>query len=150
MRTRTTSLRRALLLLGALLLLAASGTAGAQTCSFQAQQGAPAGIAFPSLDPSNATVVTASTNIDIKCTGKGVPPPSAWAFSDAYGVNPNLQMKHTALNAFIPYSVANPPLLVSGNGANQTYQVTATVLPASYVNAYAGTYLDTLIISITP
>jgi spore coat protein U-like protein len=147
MRTRTTSLRRALPLLGALLLLAASGAASAQSCSFQ---GAPAGIAFPSLDPSNATVVTASTNVDIKCTGKGVPPPAGWAFSDTYGVNPNLQMKHATLNAFIPYSVANPPLLVTGAGSNQTYQVTATILPASYVNAYAGTYSDTLVISITP
>jgi hypothetical protein len=147
MRTRTTSLRRAVLLLGALLLLAASGAASAQSCSFQ---GAPAGIAFPSLDPSNATVVTASTNVDIKCTGKGVPPPASWAFSDAYGANPNLQMKHASLNAFIPYSVVNPPLLVSGAGANQSYQVTATILPASYVNAYAGTYSDTLVISITP
>jgi spore coat protein U-like protein len=147
MRTRITSLRRAVLLLGTLLLLAASGAASAQSCSFQ---GAPAGIAFPSLDPSNATVVTASTNVDIKCTGKGVPPPAGWAFSDTYGVNPNLQMKHATMNAFIPYSVANPPLLVTGAGANQTYQVTATILPASYVNAYAGTYSDTLVISITP
>jgi spore coat protein U-like protein len=149
MPSTTTYPRRAALLLGALSLLAASATASAQSCAFRG--GAPAGITFASLDPSNATVVTASTNVDIRCTGAGVPPPSSWGFSGLYGANPNLRLKHATLTDYIAYSVGNPPLLVSSSGPNnQTYRVTATILPASYLNAYAGTYSDSLTITVSP
>lgn len=148
MRTTAVSQRVALLLLGALLLLAASGAAMAQSCVFRNPP--PGGITFPALDPSNATVVTASTQVRIRCTGAGVPPPASWGFTGLYGTNPNLRMKHATLNAYIPYSVGNPPSLLRTTGSGQTYLVTATILPASYVNAYAGTYSDTLTISITP
>ena len=148
MRPTTSSPRRALLLLGALLLFAASGAASAQSCTFR--NPAPAGITFPTLDPSAATVVTASTQVRIRCTGPGVPPPAGWGFVGLYGSNPNLRLKHTTLNAYIPYSVGNPPSLLASGGRNQTYLVTATILPASYVSAYAGAYADTLTISIAP
>lgn len=146
MRSATTRARRELVLLGALSLLAASIPASAQTCAFRA---APA-ITFPALDPSNATVVTAFTDVTIRCTGNGVPPPSGWAFTGLYGTNPNLRMKHASLSAYIPYSVDNPPSLVAGAGANRTYRLTATVLPADYANAYAGTYSDLLMMTVFP
>jgi hypothetical protein len=152
MRITRSRPRRALLLLGALLLLAASGAASAQNCMFRTSGGgvtAPI-ITFGNLDPSNATVVSASTQVFIRCTGAGVPPPASWSFTGSYGTNPNLRMKHASLNAYIPYSVGNPPLLQSTSGSNQTYLVTATILPASYINAYAGDYSDTLIIGIAP
>jgi len=149
MPSTTTHARRAARLLGALLLLAASATASAQNCKFQG--GAPAGITFPTLDPSNAIVVTASTQVRINCTGAGVPPPSSWGFAGLYGANPNLRLKHATVSDYIAYSVGNPPLLVSSSGPNnQTYQVTATILPASYLNAYAGTYSDSLTITVSP
>jgi hypothetical protein len=130
MRSATTRARRELVLLGALSLLAASIPASAQT--------------------SNATVVTAFTDVTIRCTGNGVPPPSGWAFTGLYGTNPNLRMKHASLSAYIPYSVDNPPSLVAGAGANRTYRLTATVLPADYANAYAGTYSDLLMMTVFP
>lgn len=148
MRTTTNRAGRALPILCALLLLAASAPArSASSCTFQA---APAGITFPALDPSVATVVTAFTDVAIKCTGAGVPPPSGWAFVGQNGAYPNLRMKHSSLTAFIPYSVGNPPALVSSAGANQTYRVTATILPADYANAYAGAYSDLLQMTVLP
>jgi hypothetical protein len=150
MRITTSGLGRALLLPGAFLLLTASGAASAQSCLFRTS-GVPAPIiTFPTLDPSNATVVSASTQVFIRCSGAGVPPPASWSFTGSYGANPNLRMKHASLNVYIPYSIGNPPLLQSTSGSNQTYLVTATILPASYVAAYAGTYSDTLIIGIAP
>ena len=146
MRITTIGLRSALLLLGGLLLLAVSGSAGAQSCTFRNPP--PGAITFPTLDPSNATTVTASTQVNIRCTGIGTP--ASWTFSGLYGANPNLQMKHSTLNAYIAYSVANPPTLVFNFFGFQAYNVTATILPASYINAYAGTYTDTLTISIAP
>lgn len=148
MRATTCTLRRAIKWLGVLLLLAASASASAQNCTFRAP--APAAFIFPTLNPSNAILVTAFTDVDIRCTGAGVPPPSAWAFVGLYGTNPNLQMKHATLADFIAYSVGNPPALLSGAGSNQTYRVTATILPASYRNAYASTYADSLTITLLP
>jgi hypothetical protein len=148
MRATTFIIRHATRWLGVLVLLAASASASAQNCTFRAP--APAAIIFPTLDPSNATVVTAFTDVDIRCTGPGVPPPSSWAFVGLYGTNPNLQLKHATLADFIAYSVGNPPGFLSGSGANQTYRVTATIVPASYRNAYASTYADSLTITVLP
>jgi hypothetical protein len=148
MRATTSTLRRAIQWLSVLLLLAASASASAQNCTFRGP--APAAILFPTLDPSNATVVTAFTDVEIRCTGSGVPPPSSWTFVGLYGTNPNLRIKHATLADFIAYSVGNPPALLSGSGSNQTYRVTATILPASYQNALASTYADSLTITVLP
>lgn len=134
--------------MGAVLLFTGAATACAQSCTFQ---GSPAGISFaPNLDPSAAVVRTAFTNVRIRCVGKGVPPPSSWGFVGLYGTNPSLSLKHSTLNVFIPYSVGNPPSLVSGTGGGQTWRVTATILPASYENANVGAYADSLTISVNP
>lgn len=141
--------RLALPWVAAVLLFATAVNAGAQNCLFTA---APGSIAFspPGLDPSNAVIRTAFTDVNIRCTGKGVPPPTSWGFVGLWGANPNMNLKHLTLSEFIPYSVGNPPTFVSGSGSNQVWRVTATVLPADYVGASAGDYLDRLTVTVNP
>jgi len=147
MRPRTITLRRVLLLLVAL-LLTGLGAAAQAACAFTA---APAGITFtPGLDPSSGLVRTAFTDVTVRCRAPGVSTPSSWGFAGLYGTNPNLKMKHSTLTDFIAYSVGNPPPQVSGGGRTRTFRVTATILPASYLNAYAGTYSDSLTITVLP
>jgi len=147
MRRRKSGLRRLVRGLGAL-VLEATGAAAQAVCTFSA----PPGITFaPDLDPSNATVRTAYTDVTITCAAPGAPTPSSWGFVGLYGTNPNLQMKHSTLADFIAYSIGDPPPQVSGGGGRtRTYRVTATILPASYQNAYAGTYSDSLTITVLP
>jgi hypothetical protein len=120
-----------------------AGGAGAQSCSFR--NPAPANIVFsPAFDPSAATIRTASTEFRINCSGGASP---AWTFSGAHGSAP-LRMKHGVLDAFIPYTAA--AAYVSGPGANQRWQVTATVTGANYIDAPVGAYADSLTATILP
>ena len=147
MRPRTTSLQRAFLLLVALLLTGLGATAQA-ACAFRA---AAAGITFsPALDPSTGLVRTAYTDVIVRCRAPGPSIPSSWGFAGLYGANPNLRLKHSTLSDFIAYSIGNPPPQVSGGGRTRTFRVTATIQPASYLNAYAGTYSDSLTITVLP
>ena len=149
MRPTTTSLRRTVQLLGVLLLLAASVPASAQSCAFQG--GASPAITFPALDPSNAVVATASTQLRIRCTGAGVPPPSSWTITGS-GAWPtfSLQMTVGGTTYLIPYTLSGPTFVSSSGPSNQTYQLTATIQPTAYLNAPAGTYSDSLSVTVNP
>jgi hypothetical protein len=125
------------------LLAAAAGAQGQAQCTFRTP--APTNIVFsPALDPSSGATRTAFSNMRIRCTA---PTSINWSFSGANGSAP-LRMKHATLSEFIPYTVA--PTYVSGGTGNQSWRVTATILPANYVNAREGTYSDVLTASILP
>ena len=124
----------------AMFLSAACG-AGAQVCTFNT---APGGIAFTSFNPSLATTQTAQMTVTVRCTSSGSP---TWQFSGANG-NAPLRMKHSTLNAFIPYTVA--ATFVSQGGGNQRWTLTATVLGQDYQDAMVGSYSDLLAVTIIP
>jgi spore coat protein U-like protein len=124
-------------------LLAAAGSAPAQSCNFR--NPLPGGILFsPALDPSSAITRTATTNIRVQCTGNAL---LAWSFTGANGSS-QLQMQHSLLPAVIPYSVEAS--FRRGPVGNQQWVLTATVLGAAYVNAPAGTYSDQLTATVLP
>lgn len=123
------------------LLLAATGGATAQVCTFRTD---PGGITFTPFDPSIASTQTASTTARVRCTAGGSP---TWQFSGAHGSAP-LQMKHATQNVFIPYTVS--AAYVSGGSANQLWRLTATVLGQDYQDALVGPYSDLLTVTITP
>ena len=122
------------------LLSGAAMSAGA-ACTFKT---GPGGIAFSPFDPSVASTQTASTTAHVNCSAGGSP---TWQFSGANG-NAPLQMKHTTLSFFIPYSVAAS--YVSGGSGNQLWNITATVLGSNYQGAQVGSYSDLLTLTITP
>jgi spore coat protein U-like protein len=114
---------------------------GHAACVFFGGGGA---INFGSLDPSLATVRTAFADVRVLCLPVT---PITWSFAGSYGVPPNLRMKHVSQNDYIAYSVG--PAQTVG-GLIQTWRITATILPAAYQNAFAGSYSDTLIVTINP
>lgn len=122
-------------------LLIAAGSAAGQSCSFSNPP--PGGILFsPQLDPSIASTRTATTEMRVLCIFTS----PAWSFSGSNGSAP-LRMKHTTLNAFIPYTVSQT--YVSGIIV-QRWRITATVLGADYQNAPVGAYSDVLTATILP
>jgi hypothetical protein len=141
--SNTLLMRRVALYAAAGLLLTTATAAVAQSCRF-VSTGSSA-IAFPLLDPSQATNQSANTVVRMDCTPASLVP--AWTFAGAYG-NAPLRMKHASLNAFIPYSVTAQS--VGGNPNNRPWQITATVLGVNYQNAAAGPYSDVLVASINP
>lgn len=114
----------------------------AQSCQFN---GATSSIGFGNLDPSSASDRTAFTSVKVNCNSSSLSP--TWSFSGTNG-NVPLRMKHASLNQFIPYSVS--PSYVGNTGANQNWQITATVLGQDYQNAFSGTYSDLLTATILP
>jgi hypothetical protein len=125
-------------------LLLAAPAVHAQVCTFNSS---PSGIAFSAFDPSSASTQTAFTTLRIKCVSASGAPTPAFTFTGLNGSAP-LRMKHAVQASYIPYAVA--PARISVSGANQEWRLTATVLGADYVNAYAGAYSDDLIVAITP
>ena len=125
-------------------LLAATGGAAAQSCTFRNPR--PSLIQFsPDLDPSAATTRTAFTTASIQCiAGAGSP---SWTFTGANGGAP-LRLKHASASAYIPYSVSAS--YVSGGTGNQQWSITATILGPDYENALVGNYSDSLIVQISP
>jgi len=149
-------MRRAIVALGAVALLAAAAAAMAQDTTTVAVSATVAGTCkFEStgsvnftLDPSvggnvNGTV----TQPTFRCT-KGV----SYTISDDYGQNKSgttRQMKHANQNEFIPYSFT---YTASGSGSGYgtlvTMDISATVAGNDYINASAGTYSDTVTLTI--
>jgi hypothetical protein len=126
----------------ATLLFGAAFAAHGQTCRFGSPGGA---LNFPPLDQSNPVTVTAFLDINVKCVPTSVFP--TWSFSGANGSAP-LQMKHSSLPAFIPYSIA--ATFVGGSGVNETWRITGTIVGANYQNAPIGTYSDILTATVLP
>jgi len=117
------------------------------TCKFTAGGSIP----FGNLDPSVGTDQTpAVTQPTFWCTrGAG------YTITDDDGLyesGPNLnRMKHGTLAEYIPYSFT---YTAAGTGAGPanilSMNIASTVLGADYINASAGSYSDTVTLTINP
>ncbi len=58
-------------------------------------------------------------------------------------------LKNTANTDTIPYSLT-VPAVSAGTGAAQTIAITGTIAASTYNTASAGTYNDTVVITVTP
>jgi spore coat protein U-like protein len=102
------------------------------------------------IDPSSATSATGSTTLAYKCT-KGQSP----VFANNNGLNytgSSLAVKHASLPDVMAYtlSLTNTG---AGNGfgpAAQTLTMSGTITQANFQNAAAGSYSDTVTITLTP
>lgn len=136
---------RSLRLLRVLLVTAAMGAGGhciAQNCRFIS---ASSSLSFPPLDPLVASMATAVSTVDVRCTPTSVSP--TWSFSGANGSAP-LRMKHATTANYIPYTVA--ATFLSSSGSTESWRLTGTVLGANYQDAQAGTYSDILTATVFP
>lgn len=109
---------------------------------------------FGLLDPVAATDVTRQTTINFVCNGSA--DPATFLITKDDGLNasgPNgTRMQHSTTPAnFIAYTVnLNPTSGTVPKSELQTLTVTGTILGNDYRNAIAGTYADTVTLTINP
>jgi len=155
-------MRKSMAVFIALAVLAAGGAAWALdtntltvqasvtgTCKFQAPKTST--LNFGALDPSGGDV-TASTTTQFWCT-KGVtllPFTSGTGLNFAGGKN---QMKDATSGDVIPYTIdsLNPDgSSNAGPGSPRTLTIAGTVLATDYTTKSAGSYSDTVTLTINP
>jgi spore coat protein U-like protein len=153
-------MKKSMVVFIALAALAAGGAAWADTntltvsasvtgtCVFSA---ATSALNFGALDPSTPVVVNGSTSTQFWCT-KGV---ATDLITANLGVNPagsTRQMKDIAGADLIPYSLTLTPdgSTNQGPASPRTLGITGSVLAADYTGKTAGSYADTVTLTIAP
>lgn len=109
-------------------------------------------VAFGALDPGSTANVTGTVvNPTFWCT-KG----SNYSIADDNGANETgttfRMLNTTVANEYIPYAFSYTPTSGTGSGPQTsiTLTITSSILNADYVNAAAGSYADTVTLTITP
>ena len=102
------------------------------------------------LDPSSAADATASTTVTYWCTN-GTTAAGVTSDDGIHSVAVGKKQLSDGTN-FIPYSIA----LTGGNQAGggpaspKTLTIDGLVLNAAFINAVAGAYSDTVVLTLTP
>ena len=119
------------------------------TCRFNS---ATSTLGFGALDPGIGGDVNANTSTTFWCTKN-----ASYSITDddgLYDTGPNAnRMRHaTTLTEYVPYSFSYSPATGTGNGRTSpiTLDISGTVTFASYQNAAAGDYADTVVLTINP
>jgi spore coat protein U-like protein len=107
-------------------------------------------LAFGSLDPNSSSDAAATASVTFWCT-KG----ASYTVSDNNGLHygsGSRRMLGPAPTDLIPYSLNYTPSTGTGSGKTSaiTLNMTGGILNADYVNASAGSYSDTVTLSINP
>jgi spore coat protein U-like protein len=145
-----------LLMLIGILAIASAGTAAdtstvavsatvTGTCKFNS-----GGTLSFTLDPSTGGNVNGTVSQPAFWCTKG----ATYTISDDDGLNASgttHRIKHATLSEYIPYSFT---YTATGTGTGKssaiTMNIASNVLEADYINASAGSYADTVTMSITP
>lgn len=136
-------------LAAALLAVAPPVLARNGNCFFQAQG---LNLSFGALDPSNAINVTASTQAGTANADKAGDCKSlTMTISGDNGLNFNGTRRLRNGSDYIAYTLALPITLPApGNNLYSTFSFTGTILGSAYRNASAGSYSDTVILTVSP
>jgi len=109
-------------------------------------------LAFGGLDPSSGAPGSAATSVDFWCTNG-----ASYSITDDDGLHElavdGNRMEHTGTAGnFIAYGFSYNPATGTGSGRTTpiTLNISGTVAFADYQNALAGSYSDTVALSITP
>ncbi|HWS15058.1 MAG TPA: spore coat protein U domain-containing protein [Candidatus Methylomirabilis sp.] len=108
---------------------------------------------FGLLNPAVAGDVSASASVDYVCHGSA--PVAAFVFTDDNGQNPSgpgaRRMRHAAAPEFLPYGLTYSPS--SGTvpkNIHRTLTISGTVRWTDFRGSMAGTYTDSVVVSILP
>jgi spore coat protein U-like protein len=119
------------------------------TCKFNV---ATSTLPFGALDPTSAADATASGSVTFWCTNG-----ASFTVSDddglyETGVNANRMRHATDVTQFIPYGLTLSPTTGTGTGPSTpiTLTIDGLISNANYVNAMAGDYADTVVITVSP
>ncbi|MBP2668685.1 MAG: hypothetical protein H6Q80_887 [Deltaproteobacteria bacterium] len=108
---------------------------------------------FGNVDPEIQADATATTTAGFRCGGSAANATFAMVPDvglHATGGFPRMQ-NGTVTSEFLPYFLAlNPPTGTVPRNANQTLTVTGTIRRSDFQDAYAGTYTDTVVLTILP
>ena len=115
----------------------------------------PTALTFAPIDPSSLANATVSANIAYRCTGGGAAPNLTWSISSNDGLYETgagaPRMRHGVdPTRFLPYTLNVPASATVPKNTNLNFTVIATVLVADFQNAIAGTYTDTVVLTIAP
>lgn len=135
----------------ALSIMAMPAFAADSTCAFR---GGGASLGFGTLDPSVASTVTVPVTLGTLDVGDCNPKTQTLTITADNGQNfgGGSRRMSNGSGGFIAYSLSGLPLTMNRPG-NNTYAIftfSGTVLSAAYENATAGSYSDSIIISVTP
>jgi len=101
------------------------------------------------LDPNSSSDATGTVVQPTFWCTKG----STYTITDDYGANESgttFRMKDSGTN-YIPYSFTYTNTGTGGGrGTTKTMDISSTVLNANFINATAGSYTDTVILTINP
>lgn len=119
------------------------------TCKFSS---ATSTLSFGALDPSSASDASASNTTTYWCTKGVVASTSAGDGSNFSGGSRRMAGTGAAAGDFIPYSLALAGGTQTGVGPGTplTLTIDGDIVNADYVNATAGSYSDTVTLTITP
>jgi spore coat protein U-like protein len=105
------------------------------------------------INPASTAPAMASTTLSLRCTGSGAV--AVWSLANDNGLHgsgpASLRMQHQAqATQYLPYGLS---YAASGSVAKNVWQdiaVTASVQPADFANAVAGSYSDSVTLTLLP
>lgn len=101
---------------------------------------------FGNLDPTNPVAVSGnSTGVTVTCTNG-----TSYSLTGNNGINPSGTQKRLANGSnYIPYSITIPAS-GTGTGAPVGVTITGNIAAGAYTSSPAGTYTDTVTLSVNP
>lgn len=120
-------------------------------CKFSTAAGSV--LAFGAINPSGAANATATIPLTFSCSGSNAT--ASWSISSndgQFATGPGApRMRHaTVLTAFLPYTLNAPLSGTTPKNTATTVNITGTITPAQYGNAIAGSYSDTVVLTLAP
>lgn len=108
---------------------------------------------FGAIDPSSTTNATASVVIGYRCSGGA--PTAFWNITSddgLYETGANApRMRHLVNpSEHLPYSLNMPAAGSAPRNTNQTFTLTGTITPSQFATAIAGSFRDTVVLTIAP
>lgn len=139
------------LIVTALLGAAAPAWANGNSCNFQARG---LSLSFGTLDPASGASVTrtvAQATLNAKKAGDCAPGQNM-VISGGNGQNYSGSRRMTNGSDFIAYDLTLPTASMDGpgNGNYVAFTFNGTVAGSAYADASAGSYSDTVVISVSP
>lgn len=127
-------------------------------CQFQARG---LGMSFGTLNPAsgaNATAIVSAATMNANSAGDCDKNVTMTIDGDAgQSFSGSRRLRNASGTAFIPYTLVGLPIQTSGpgnsgpgNGGYVTFTFSGLILWSSYADASAGSYSDTVMISVTP
>jgi len=146
-------MKKLLAITAAAAVMAMAGTAMAATAELQVNATVRqvctmtgGSLNFGELDPTNPVAVSKnSESVTVTCTNG-----TAYTITSNDGANASGTQKRLASGSnYIPYSITLPPS-ASGTGAAQSVTITGAIAASAYATSPAGTYADTVVLTVSP